>query len=164
MVIFHSISTQKLSSNYNLPEEVESSTEPISFDGVYYNVYLNQSRLEGKDVTLFITGDYVGLDNSFDTGEPFEKFCDWNQIMDLVSIYRAKLGWHTWSHRDLTLLDDAELLYEVTPPFPMDFIAYPYGSFDERVIAAAKAAGFKKAYSVTQGDSTNEYALPRHYF
>lgn len=162
MRLLHNISYDYVGSNYNLPQEVEACNDPLSFDGIYYNVYLNQSVLEGKDVILFVMGNYVGGNNSFDVGQPFEKFCDWNQIMELVEIYGCKLGWHTWSHPDLTQLDDKEIIRECLPPFPMDFFAYPYGKYDDRVIEIVKALGYKKAYSVTQTDGT-DWTIPRAY-
>ena len=162
MLILHNISRDKHNSNYNTPQEVEQSEGPLSFDGVYYNVYLNQGLLEGRDVTLFVMGDYVGKTNKFDIGQPLERYCDWNQIMELVEIYNCRLGWHSWSHRDLTTLSEQEILKEVIPPIPMDVFAYPYGKFNDKVIEAVKIAGFKEAYSVTEGDGS-EYQRLRAY-
>jgi hypothetical protein len=121
---------------------------------VYKSVYDNRDVLVGKDVTLFVMGSYAGGDNSFDTGSPLEYFCDWNEIMDLVTGLRCKLGWHTWTHPDLTGLAYSDLIREVTPPFPMDYFAYPYGKFNARVIRAVKSTGFKEAWSVFCGDGT----------
>lgn len=162
MILLHNISDTKHNSNYNSPKEVLDATEPLSFDGVYYNVYLYQYLLEGKDVTLFITGDYIGGNNAFDVGQPLERFCDWNQIMELVQIYNCKLGWHTWSHRDLTQLTDQEVMKELIAPIQVDYFAYPYGKYDDRVIDLVKAAGYKAAYSVTDTDGT-EWTIPRQY-
>ena len=107
-------------------------------------------------------GDYVGKTNKFDIGQPLERYCDWNQIMELVEIYNCRLGWHSWSHRDLTTLSEQEILKEVIPPIPMDVFAYPYGKFNDKVIEAVKIAGFKEAYSVTEGDGS-EYQRLRAY-
>lgn len=162
MVILHNISREKFNSNYNTPEEVDNYTGPLTFDGVYYNVYLNQGLLEGREVTLFVMGDYVGKTNAFDIDQPLERYCDWNQIMELVEIYNCRLGWHTWSHKDLTTLTDQEILKEVVPPIPMEVFAYPYGKFDDRVIEIVKQAGYKEAFSVTEGDGS-EYQRLRKY-
>jgi hypothetical protein len=35
----------------------------------------------------------------------------------------------------------------------MDYFAYPYGRFNQLVIDCVKEAGFKQAYSVTQGST-----------
>lgn len=140
---------------YTAPEIIEKIDEPISFDGVYKSVYEHRELLRNKQVILFITGAYVGGNNAWDNGAPlYEEFCDWNEIMTLVNM-GCKFGWHTWSHKDLTKLDYNTLLYEVTPPFPMEVFAYPYGIFNEQVIQAVKEAGFKKAYTVYDGDDSD---------
>ena len=154
----------RVSSNYNTREEILACDEPLSFDGIYLNVWENRDVLKGKDVTLFVMGSYVGKDNSFDTGMPYEKYCDWNQIMDILYVGEGKfkLGWHTWNHPDLRYVDDEMLLKEMTPPFAMETFAAPYGAFDERVKKLADEIGYYDAYSVTQGDGT-QFAKVRTY-
>lgn len=159
MYLLHNIG-EKVNSNYNTIEEV-SSHDNLTFDGIYLNVWEHRAHLVDKNVTLFVMGNFVGKDNSFDVGMPYEKYCDWNQIMDLVNL-GAKLGWHTWSHTDLTKLSKDEILKEITPPFPMDELAYPHGKFNDLVIQCAKEVGFKKAWSVTEGDNS-DYQLRREY-
>lgn len=159
--LIHSISETKHNSNYNRPEEVKNAEGLLTFDGVYRNVYENKHLLEGKDVILFVTGNYVGGNNYFDVGMPLEKFCTWNELFKMQND-GAEIGWHTWTHPDLTKLNDEELEREVTPPFPMNSFAYPYGRFDERVIKAVKKAGFKEAWSVTEGDGS-QYQKLRKY-
>ncbi len=144
-----------MNGNYNTREEILACSDPLSFDGIYLNVWENRDVLVGKDVTLYVMGGYVGKDNSFDKPMPLEKYCDWNQIMDLVVNYGCKLGWHTWTHPDLTKLQTfEEILKEVTPPFPMESFAYPYGYFNDKVIDAVKCAGFKNAVVVFNGDDS----------
>lgn len=150
-----------IASNYNTREQILACNEPLSFDGVYLNVYENRDVLVGKDVTLFVTGDYVGGDNTFDIGMPFERFCTWKQIEELVEM-GCKLGWHSWSHRDLTAISHHELKKEVTPPFPMKYFAYPYGRYTDEVVDAVRDAGFECAWSVTQGND-NTLTLKRTY-
>jgi len=158
----HNIALTKHSKNYNTPEEILQCDEPLSFDGVYLNVHDFKELLIGMDVTLFFVGEYLGQDNSFDAGQKRERFCDLQQLRDLEQL-GCKLGWHTWTHRDLTKIDSyEELVEEVTPPFPMESFAYPYGRFDKTVIDAVKRAGFEYAYSVYQGDGS-KYQLNREY-
>jgi hypothetical protein len=166
MKLLHNIgvspsSDPRISSNYNTREEILACDEPLSFDGVYLNVWENRDVLKGKDVTLFFMGDYVGKDNSFDVGMPPERYCDWTQIMDLAMDYGCKLGWHTWSHRDLTTLSREEIIKELTPPFPMASVAHPYGRFNADVKSVAELF-FHDGWSVTQGDGT-QFAKVRTY-
>jgi hypothetical protein len=154
-VLLHNVTTgAKVNSNYNTREEILAARGPLTFDGIYRNVYENRDLLEGKDVTLFVMGSYVGKDNAFDVGMPLERLCDWNEIMELVTDFGCKLGWHTWTHPDLTKVSPEVLKREVTPPFPMERFAYPYGRYNAAVIAAVRAAGFSDAWSVTQGNDT----------
>jgi peptidoglycan/xylan/chitin deacetylase (PgdA/CDA1 family) len=85
-------------------------------------------------------------------------------------------GWqidaHTLTHPDLTSLDDRELAHEVAGSrrelrrlfgVPVDFFCYPGGSYDARVIAAVRRAGFLGATTTIDGlASPNEpYELRR---
>jgi hypothetical protein len=167
MKLLHSIGISK-HSNYNTREELQAfvltGNEGVSFDGVYLNVWENRDIIPEGSI-LFVVGDTVGKDNSFDRHNvpKLERFCDWNQIMDLVTERGCELGWHTWSHRDLTNIDPVEILEEITPPFPMRYFAYPYGNYNSRIVDKVINAGYDKAYSVTQGKGNHQFTLPRSY-
>jgi peptidoglycan/xylan/chitin deacetylase (PgdA/CDA1 family) len=113
---------------------------------------------------MFVLGDFMGGDNHFDLAHvpALEKYCTWEQVYELCAKYDFKLGWHTWSHRDLTKLTRDEILEEVTPPFPMQYFAYPYGTYNDLVIECVKEVGFKVAYSVTQG--SQDRTDPAYHF
>jgi len=156
MKLAHSIGIVK-HPNYNTREQILACNEPIGFDGIYKNVYDNQDVLQGKSGIFFVMGNYVGMDNSFEYPihvPQIEQYCTWSEIREMTEKYNFVLGWHTWSHPDLTKIPRSEIVKEVTPPFPMDFFAYPYGRYNQTVVDCVKQAGFTKAWSVTQG-STN---------
>lgn len=155
MVLAHNIGGIN-HSNYNTRQQILDCTDPIGFDGIYRNVYENQDVLENKSGIFFVMGNYIGKDNQFDLPNVprLETYCTWEEINEMVSKYDFEIGWHTWSHPDLTTLTEDEIMKEITPPFPMDTFAYPYGRYNELVINCVKRIGYKKAYSVTQG-STN---------
>lgn len=140
-------------------------SEPIGFDGIYKNVFENREILSNKTGILFIMGNYVGKDNTFDLPNvpKLEQYCTWEELNQMtIELPGFTIGWHTWSHPDLTLLSKEEIMREITPPYPMTTFAYPYGRFNELVIQCVKEAGFLKAYSVTQGtDNPHE---PDHQF
>lgn len=140
--------------NYNDVSDLAGRDGLFTFDGIYQNVYENREHLKGKQLIFFVMGDYVGKDNRFDVGMPREKLCDWNEIIEMVTELKAGLGWHTWSHRDLTTLPYEEIVKEITPPFPMKYFAYPYGRFNDAVLQAVKDAGYEEAWSVVQGDNS----------
>lgn len=153
MLLLHNIGHRQ-NSNYNSPEEIENTDEQLGFDGIYLNVWAHRHLLKKKrkgPTILFVMGNTIGGDNAFDSGMPRELYCDWNKIMDLVQNYGCELGWHTWSHPDLTALPAEKIKEEVTPPIPMKYFAYPYGNVNDRVEHIVREAGFEEAWSVTQG-------------
>jgi peptidoglycan/xylan/chitin deacetylase (PgdA/CDA1 family) len=83
----------------------------------------------------------------------------WDQVAALADA-GWEIGSHTVSHPRLPELDDARLAEELTASReelerrlarPCTSIAYPYGAVDERVIAAAGAAGYRTAGSLPVG-------------
>lgn len=164
MILLHNIGP-KLNANYNTPEEVMNCRERLSFDGIYLNVWQHQRVLgipRAEKTILFVMGAYVGKDNSFDAPMPPEKYCTWDQIISLVIKYDCELGWHTWTHPNLTLVDDERLIKEITPPFPMKHFAYPYGALNPRVVAAVAKAGYAEAWGVHIGDGSQFQRLRRY--
>jgi peptidoglycan/xylan/chitin deacetylase (PgdA/CDA1 family) len=84
------------------------------------------------------------------------------------------LASHTWSHRNLASLVEAELESELLRPlqwlstrFPSvpPWLSYPYGLFSESVQAAARNAGYAGAFRIDGGwmpkSQSSLYALPR---
>jgi peptidoglycan/xylan/chitin deacetylase (PgdA/CDA1 family) len=77
----------------------------------------------------------------------------WDELSEL-----ANAGWevgsHTRTHPRLTQLDDEALGSELSESrtecedelgLPCDTLAYPYGDVDDRVVSAARAAGYRQA-------------------
>ena len=163
MKLAHNIGTES-HSNYNTRAEILACNDSIGFDGIYLNVYKNQDVLGGKSGIMFIMGDYMGKDNSFDMAHvpKLEKYCTLEQVQELCEKYDFEIGWHTWSHPDLTKLSKEEIIKEINPPFPMKYFAYPYGRYNDMVIECVKEAGYEKAYSVIETDGT-QWTIPRPY-
>jgi peptidoglycan/xylan/chitin deacetylase (PgdA/CDA1 family) len=80
-----------------------------------------------------------------------------------------RIGSHAVSHPRLTRLSDAELGRELEDSKgeieaelgrPCHDLAYPYGEHDQRVRAAARAAGYDHAFAL-RGRKGDPYAVPR---
>lgn len=161
--LLHNIGDLKHPS-YNTREEIQNADSLLTFDGIYTNVWENRDILKDTKAIFFVMGNFIGGDNLFDDGAPmYEEYCDMEQLGELLVISNGKIGWHTKTHRDLTTLSDEELADELDCPWDgvMD-IAYPYGKFDDRVIEAAKKAGFERGWSVDKGDNS-DFQLRRKY-
>jgi peptidoglycan/xylan/chitin deacetylase (PgdA/CDA1 family) len=77
---------------------------------------------------------------------------------------------HGVSHAHLTRLSDAELRAELADSKAeleaelhrsSDELAYPYGEHDERVRAAARAAGYSRAFALWDVPKNDPYAMRR---
>ena len=156
--------------NYNTRQQIIDCEDEIGFDGIYRNVYVNQDCLIGKKGIMFVMGDFFGKNNEFDLPHvpQLEDYCTLEEVQELCQKYDFEIGWHTWSHRDLTKLSKDEIMYEVKAPFECKYFAYPYGTYNQLVIDCVKEAGYEKAYSVIQGtlnpyDIDAEYKIYRNY-
>lgn len=162
MILLHNIGNEN-HPNYTTLEKIVACQDVLTFDGIYKNVYENKEHLKGKKVILFVMGDYMGKDNTFDLAyvPKLEQYCTWDEVIELATYLNAEIGWHTWSHRDLTTLSKEEIIKEITPPFPMKSFAYPHGRYNEMVLNLVKER-YEKAYSVFQTDNT-QWTIPRQY-
>ena len=93
---------------------------------------------------------------------------DWDELLEHAQRGVA-IGSHAVSHPHLTKLTGDELRRELNESKeeiedrlgrPCEDLAYPYGEHDERVRAAARAAGYGRAYAL-RGSRSDPYAAPR---
>jgi peptidoglycan/xylan/chitin deacetylase (PgdA/CDA1 family) len=93
---------------------------------------------------------------------------NWDELRDQAARGVA-IGSHAVSHPHLTTLSDDDLRRELNESREeiedrlgrsCEDLAYPYGEHDERVRAAARAAGYRRAYAL-RGSRSDAYAAPR---
>ena len=121
----------------------------ITFDDGRYGQYKWAYPLlkqYGMIATFFITTDWVGKNT----------FLTWEEIKEMSENEMA-IGSHALDHPSLSTLSDAVLKKELEDSKKIieeqiskriDYLAYPGGSFNEKVIEATKAAGYQAALSV----------------
>lgn len=146
----------------------------ITFDGVYSNILKYAAPIMkrfGYPFELFITSEYIGLENEFDRVEPAARFAGIDELSELISM-GGRLQWHTRSHCSLKISRDnpdwALIEHELSIPDeikqldPMGFswFAYPYGDFSSDVIEEV-AKKFKGALSCNQGNRFDVFTLNR---
>ncbi len=118
----------------------------------------------GYSGVVFAVSEQVGRTNVWDRskGEPDVRLLSWGELKDLV-----KAGWevgsHTRSHAELTRLSDEALREELTGSkadlekileHDILTVSYPYGACDERVMEAARAAGYRVGVTTRHGKNT----------
>jgi peptidoglycan/xylan/chitin deacetylase (PgdA/CDA1 family) len=146
-------------------------TMAITFDDAYRSTLEHGLPVLARHevpATVYAPTDFVGSDAPMswpgieewvDGPHAGELLClGWDGLAEL-----AEAGWevgsHTRSHPRLPRVDDAELARELGDSReliaerlgrPCESIAYPYGDFDERVVQATAAAGYRAAGTLTR--------------
>jgi peptidoglycan/xylan/chitin deacetylase (PgdA/CDA1 family) len=158
-------------------------TVAVSFDDGYRSVlqvaFPILERL-GFVGTVFVPTDFPGCARPMSwpgidqwLGTPHEsELCplSWDELRALVQA-GWEIGSHACSHPDLPRLGDDELARELDASRqrledelarPCRSLAYPFGTHDERVMRAVKAAGYSTACAVPAGRSaTDPLSFPR---
>ena len=128
----------------------------LSFDDG--SAAFHQRALPRLDAKGFVTTQYIPTAGLVPHTDPF--LMTGAQIRELA-LAGHEIGSHSVGHPDLTQTTDAVLAAEledsratlesITGPGSVVDLAYPFGSYDARVIAAAKVAGYRSARSVEEG-------------
>lgn len=126
----------------------------ITFDDGYRNVFGKASPILAR--LGFHATAYV-ISSRISNGDP--SFLTWPLLRSLERRGVA-IGSHTVSHRDLTEVTDAELRAELVNSrralehrlgHRVQWLAYPFGAYDGRVVQAAGRAGYVVAVSTMPG-------------
>jgi peptidoglycan/xylan/chitin deacetylase (PgdA/CDA1 family) len=153
----------------------------VTFDDAFRSIrsVLPALRDLGVPVTVFACqglADRNGarlLIRELETDDPHDleelRTMSWDELRALTRAGVA-VGSHSISHAHLTRLGDADLARELGESKrrieqelgrACPLLAYPYGEHDERVRAAARAAGYDRAFALWGGPKDDPYALPR---
>jgi peptidoglycan/xylan/chitin deacetylase (PgdA/CDA1 family) len=162
----------------------EHGYEGVTLDQVE-NAWYKGGELPPKPVVLTFDDGYL---SQYVAAFPALQHFHWPGVLNLVAkgsdlpdadvqkMLDAKPGWelasHTVNHLDLTTLDSAELKREVSASrrmlqdrfgVPVNNFCYPSGKYDNTVIAAVRAAGYRGATSEVPGLATaaHPYVLNR---
>ncbi len=127
-------------------KQASPPTKPIvlTFDDGYIDFYFNAFPILRRfdfHVVSFIPTGLIGT----------SYYMNWNQIKEIQSSGLVTFEGHTVTHANLPSLSSTKILQELKDGknvlqsqtgYPVNFIAYPYGTSDSRVIQAAIKAGF----------------------
>lgn len=106
----------------------------------------------------------------------------WKEVAELAAA-GVDVESHTYTHSFLAMKDNGSVTPDTYPAFlhheldesrkkieaetekPVRFLSYPYGSYDDAVVAEAEASGYAAAVTTRRGPvtrTTNPLALPRY--
>jgi peptidoglycan/xylan/chitin deacetylase (PgdA/CDA1 family) len=148
----------------------------VTFDDAFRSAAIVFPDLErlGVPVQIFVCTRYalVGAPLTIPelAGDDPEQLAtmNWDELREQAARGIA-IGSHAVSHPHLTTLSEDELRRELNESReeiedrlgrPCEDLAYPYGEHDERVRAATRAAGYRRAYAL-RGSRSDAYAAPR---
>jgi peptidoglycan/xylan/chitin deacetylase (PgdA/CDA1 family) len=143
-----------------------------------YDAWKGQGSLPKKPIVLSFDDGY---NSHFTNALPGVENLQINQTQKDLTPDKVKAliaaGWevdvHTYSHPDLTTVDDSQLKHEIadaraeiqsTYGVKANFFCYPAGKYNAHVIDAVKAAGFLGATTTVDGVASPDSApfeLPR---
>jgi peptidoglycan/xylan/chitin deacetylase (PgdA/CDA1 family) len=162
----------------------EGKLVAITFDDAHRSVVTEAAPIMaslGMVGTMFVPTAYAGVEGPV-AWRGIEHWLQGDYRGELVRASWAELralseaGWeigsHSHTHPYLPELSDAELAFELAHSrevcesemgLACRSLAYPYGAFDERVMAAAAASGYSAAASLPRRSLINRshYAWPR---
>ena len=164
---FHFITMQELQKNWGKHLE---KTVAITFDDGYLdnleNAYPILEKYQAK-ATIYVVVDRHDRDWStykkahHNSGElAREAKLDDEQVQFLSNSGIIEIGSHTMTHANLSKLDDAECLAELTQSKQqlenltvklVTSFAYPFGIYSQRDVEIAKQAGYSNAVTTKEG-------------
>ncbi|MBF0520717.1 MAG: polysaccharide deacetylase family protein [Nitrospirae bacterium] len=111
--------------------------------------------------TVFLVSSLAGKHNAWDSDyvNEIRELMDWDDI-NFLKEKAIDFGAHSKTHPDLPKLSESDLETEIRGSkddiesklsIPIDFFCYPYGSYDDKVTASVKRAGFKAAFTTKKG-------------
>ncbi len=153
-------SSTSTSSSTPAPHPDATLFPEITFDDGHvsnHEIALPALAARNLTATFFLTAGWMATRSGY---------MDWSQVRALHNAGQ-RIGAHGWSHTLLTHCDDAALHTELHTArltledklgTPITTMSLPGGRFDQRVLAACKAAGYTHVY--TSVPTPNPQALP----
>ncbi len=122
-------------------------------------------RRRGLPFTVFLPASWIGADEAHRTTQPLGDgeqvpTMIWPELLEMGKSGLCTVGAHGETHLYLRRASEAELRRELVDAkaelserlgSPVTLLAYPFGSFNRAVIAEARKAGYREAFSVGVG-------------
>ena len=163
---YHTITLDELTDALDGKISLPANPIILSFDDGYRTFYTNAFPLLKKynlKAVQFVITQVVGID----------AYLTWPQIIEMDHSGLVEFGAHTRHHPNLPDLSEAAIVDEIQGSKsdleqylkkPVNWFAYPYGSYNAFIIQTVKDAGFKGAASTIYGTNQSKdvsYLFPR---
>jgi peptidoglycan/xylan/chitin deacetylase (PgdA/CDA1 family) len=151
---FHALTQRQLFAGLEQGARLPCRPLLVTFDDGYSDVLHNAApvlRRLGMPATMYVITDRPPLVNS--------GFLSWGGVKELER-EGFDIGSHTVTHRPLTSLSSQEIVQELVPSrrelerrlgHPVQWLAYPHGAVDGRVVELTRYAGYVLAVTTSWG-------------
>lgn len=161
-----SITPDELYSGLNGELELPKKPVLITFDDGYADNYTNAFpilKYYGMKATIFVIPAFVGV---------YSNYLTWDEMLEMEE-YGITIESHTMNHYKLEELPDDEIrsellnskqILEENLGHPVEFLAYPTGTYNLHIAGIAKEVGYKGAFTIKYGNvdlGSNFFALER---
>lgn len=163
---YHTITPEELYVALEGKGDLPDNPVLITFDDGYEDNYENAYPIlkkYGFKATIFVISSFV--DN-------MSHYITWDEAREMAK-NGITIASHTVDHRSMTDLTDEQLKKELVDSkkkiekemgAPVDYIAYPTGTYNLHIAQIVKDAGYKAAFTIKYGNvdlNSNIYALER---
>lgn len=163
---YHTITPDELYASLTGQAELPENPVMITFDDGYKDNYQNAYPIlkkYGFKGTIFVVTSFIGRDKQYITWDEAREM-----DADCITIQS-----HTVDHKSMTDLTDEQLRAELVNSkkkaeeelgHPVEYIAYPTGTYNLHIAQLVKEAGYKAAFTIKYGNvdkASNIYALER---
>lgn len=164
---FHTITPADMLDAWENGTPLPEKPVVLTFDDGYVDNYRNAFPILEKyhlKGTIFLISDYVGN---------YPNYLTWQQIEEMQESGHIDFESHTLSHMQLDKTTPEETFHQLKGSKealeyhlqkPINFIAYPCGSYDDELVRQTKEAGYRAAFTVNYGVTSpdeNPFVLDR---
>ena len=163
---YHTITPDELYDSLAGKGELPENPVLITFDDGYEDNYTNAYPIlkkYGFKATIFVITGFLGKDKNYMT---------WDQAREMDA-NGISIESHTVDHKSMTDLTDDQLRAQLVDSrkkaekelgHPVEYMAYPTGTYNLHIAEMVKEAGYKAAFTIKYGNvdkASNIYALER---
>ncbi len=163
---YHTISPDELYQGLAGEADLPPNPVLITFDDGYVDNYTNAYPIlknHNMKATIFVVPGFTNVNKGYLT---------WDQMLEMEQ-NGITIESHTLHHKALEGLSDDQIITELRDSkeqleerlgHPVEYLAYPTGTYNLHIASLAKEAGYRAAFTVKYGNvdqGSNIYALER---
>ncbi|MEW6063675.1 MAG: polysaccharide deacetylase family protein [Bacillota bacterium] len=162
---YETVSLEDVMDHFEKGKHLPDKPIVITFDDGYkdnYRFAYPIMKKYGYTGTIFVVSKAIGNTNFFDVEkklQPENRIMDWHEIRELAEA-GFTIGAHTVDHPHLAevppevarhQIEESKRALEHGLKKPVEFFAYPYGSYNDTVADLVKQAGYRAAVTTELG-------------